>query len=237
MPAALACAVGACSWLIVGAMPARADDPATITVATGSGPAFGSAFLPVLSFGTPLSIQATSTSGQPVSFAAEDGCSVAAQAGSTSAAVLTVVSTTRVCRLTVASGAGNGQSEATVTYLLRTRMGPQVAPVALVGRKVKVGTSLELGAAGMTTDHGQPVIVVVTNGRKLCTVKARKGVIKVVFGPKEGACTVLASAAGVPDQYLPFQRVYVFKIGAGQGDRGGAASAPESSVMSATMAR
>lgn len=234
----LGCMAAACAGLAALAAPAQADEPASITVATGSGVAFSSAFLPVLSFGTPLSIQATSTSGQPVTFAAEDGCSVAGQPGPTSAAMLTVVSTASACRLTVASAAGNGRSEATATYLLRTRMGQQLAPVALVGRKVTTGSAVQLGAAGMTTDHGQPVVITVTNGSKLCKVKAKKGIVRVAFGAKEGACTVSATAAGVPEQYLPFQRVYVFTIsGKGHDDRAGAMEGPGSSVTSATMAR
>lgn len=236
--AALACLTSACLSLTAVAAPARADEPAAITVTTASGMAFGAAFLPVLSFGTPLSIQATSTSGQPVTISAEGGCSAAGQAAPQSAAVLTVVSSTQACLLTVASGAGNGLAEASASYVLRTRMGPQTAPVALVGRKVRPGTSVDIGPAGMTTDRGQQVIVTVANGSKFCTVKTRKGAIRVAFGEREGACTVSARAAGVPEQFEPFQRIYVFSIRRkGHAGLAGAGGDSESSVTSATMAR
>gem|GEM_PF-6828335 len=202
----------AVGWL---AVPARADTPAGIEVGLDANRLFNQAFLPVLSFGVPVTLQARSTSGQPVRFTGEEGCTVAqvtALPGDWSSAVLTVTSSNQVCRLTVASDAGSGFTESSSTYYLRTRLGQQVAALPSLTRKVAPKTSVTLGPSPLTTDRGMPISVRVVRGEKQCKVTTTKGRLAVVFSGQRGQCTVRASAAGVADQYLPYQRVYVFKV-------------------------
>lgn len=221
-------------------VPAHAEEPATITIGIDASQPFSPAFLPVLSFGASVSLQAQSTSGQPVVFTTEGGCSlvpITGTPGGVSTAVLTATSTADACRLTAATEAGNGLAASTSTYVLRTRLGQQSSVLPTLTRKVAPGTSVQLGAAGLATDRGQPIDVRVSNGGKYCTVSVKKGQVTLAFGGKQGQCTVSASAPGIQNQYLPYRRIYVFKV-----TRGGASKPSDSkpsqsaSVTSATVA-
>ena len=196
--------------------PALADEPAVIVIGTDATRLFGPTFLPVLAFGTPMNVQAQSTSGQIVTFTTEGGCSVATilpgTPGGWSTGLLTVTSTADSCRLTASTDAGNGRSATTATYVLRTRMGRQSAGLPVIGRKVAPSASIPLGRSGLTTDREQPIAIKVTNGSKLCRVIVKKEQVSIAVGTKQGQCTVSASAPGIPGEYLPYQRIYVFKV-------------------------
>jgi len=216
---ALSHALVAMVALIFGSMlatsAARADEPAVIVIGIDASRLFTPSFLPVLSYGSSVSVQAQSTSGQPVSFASDGGCTVAAIAGTPggwSTGVVTVTSTADACRLTASTDAGNGLAATASTYVLRTRLGQQSADLPVIGRKVARQSSIPLGNAGLTTDRGQPIAFKVTNGGKNCKVAVKKGQVSIAFGSKQGQCTVSASAPGIPGQYLPYQRMYVFKV-------------------------
>lgn len=207
--------IGIVAALTLAAGPAQADEPAGIAVGLDATRFFNQSFQPVLSFGVPLSLQAQSTSGQPVVFTAAEGCSatqLSAMQGGWSTAVLAATSSTQLCRLTLATDAGNGFAASTSTYFLRTRMGQQAADLPALGRTVAPKTSVILGASGLKTDRGQPITLRVTKGSKHCKVSTVKGRVVVAFSAKHGQCTVWASAPGIPGQYLPLQRVYVFRV-------------------------
>lgn len=199
------------------AAPARAEDsPAAITVALGKGPAFSAQFVPILTFGAPILVSASATSGQPVAIAGSGGCTVDVQAttpGSPNQAVVSATSTTQPCQLSVTSAAGGGFAAGSGAYTLRTALGGQLVTLNSVGRRVERGSRVALGAKRLVTDRGQPASVTVTHGAKHCSIVTKKTVVAVKFGAKEGACTVAITAPGIAGQFMPYQRLFVFSIG------------------------
>lgn len=194
---------------------ARADEPAVIVMGTDASHLFSPSYLPVLAYGSPVTVQAQSTSGQPVLFTTDGACtltSITGTPGGWSTGVLTVTATTDTCRITASTDAGNGLAATASTYVLRTRPGQQSAGLPVLGRKVVRQSALPLGIAGLATDRGQPIAFRVTNGGENCKVIVKKGKVSIAFGSKQGQCTVSASAPGVAGQYLPYQRIYVFRI-------------------------
>jgi hypothetical protein len=204
--------------MVTGAIagPAHAEDnPAAITVALGKGPAFSAQFVPILTFGSPILVSASSTSGQPVAIAGQGGCAVDMQAtspGAPAQAIVSATSTSQPCQLSVTSAAGSGFTVGSGAYTLRTQLGSQLLSVKSAGRRVERGSQVILGAKRLVTDRGQPASVTVTNGTKNCAIVTKKSVVTVQFGDKEGACTVAISAPGIDGQFIPYRRLFVFTI-------------------------
>ena len=135
------------------ALPASAA-PATITANSGGGGDWTATTTPQLMYSDTQDVYSTSTSGQPVTFAASGGCTVktiASVAGGLSHAKITGTSGTTPCALTLASAAGNGADAAQVTFTLATIPVGQTAKLGKVMNKVpqtvKVGRTYVLGAA------------------------------------------------------------------------------------------
>ena len=203
------------SCVIAG--PAHAEDsPAAITVRLGNGPAFSAQFVPILTFGVPILVSASSTSGQPVAIAGAGGCTVDVQTtgpGTPAQAVVSASSASQPCQLSVTSAAGGGFAAASDAYILRTQLGSQLVTVKSAGRRVERGSQVTLGAKRLVTDRGQSASVAVTNGTKHCAIITKKSVVAVKFGDKAGACTVAVTAPGIDGQYIPYRRLFVFTIG------------------------
>jgi hypothetical protein len=197
--------------------PAYAEErPAAITVALGTGPAFSTQFVPILTFGVPILVSATSTSGQPVAIAGSGGCTVDVQTtapGAPTQAIVSATSASQPCQLTVTSAAGGGFAAGSGAYTLRTQLGKQLVTVTPAGRRVEPGSQVVLGARRLVTDRGQPASVAVANGTKHCSVVRRRSVVAVKFGAKAGACTVAITAPGIDGQFSPYRRLFVFAIG------------------------
>ncbi len=190
------------------ALPAQAT-PTTITANSGGGGDWTATTTPQLMYQDTQDVYSTSTSGQPVTFAASGGCTlktIASVAGGLSHAKITGTSGTTPCVLTLASAAGNGADAGQVTFTLATIPLGQTARVGKVMTKVpqtvKTRHTYVLGAANLKTDQGQPVVFALVTGQGLCTVgKDKKKRWVLTVGKKTGKCSVSATSPAVPPNY------------------------------------
>lgn len=216
---------GAALLLSAVAAPVAHAETGKITLTSGTGEAALYPYAyprgPMNPYGTTQKVYATSTTGQPVSFAVTGGCTVKTESQPTGAnnpsiASITGTSALDNCLLTLASDVGYGLDSVKVTYtLVSTVAGQQVKyGKAMDQTKFKKNKQYVLGAKNLKTNVGKTVTFKLHSGNKgICTVvKNSSSGWLVKVGSKKGTCSVDATAPALAPNYAPLSANWNWKV-------------------------